>query len=203
MNLKEVKACYTALLGNSSATVKPKLKKFLDAFIEGQIIQLRRDDGSWVDVAEPSFTPDSLSRMRVKPGPVPFGAAAIHKLNGRTVRHTTSGEVRYVFVGTDHQPVFYRKVEKTTAAELLKNWVMASMGPDDGAILGVIPSDKAPEPKTKVKVDGQVPPVIQPTVSDPSAESVRKHPILGSYVRVPKVIPEMQGATLGAPLPQT
>lgn len=194
MNLKEAKACYTALLGNSSATVKPKLKKFLDAFIEGQTIQLRRDDGSWVDVTEPSFTPDSLSRMRVKPGPAPFGAAAIHKLNGRTVRHNITGEVRYVFVGTDHQPVFYRKVEKTSAAELLKNWVMAGDGPDAGSILGVLPSDKAPTPKTKVKGDENVPPVIHPTVTESSEEPVRTHGLLGAYVRLPKIVPEVQGA---------
>jgi hypothetical protein len=182
MNQREAKACYTALLGNARASEKAKIKLFLDAFIDGQTIQMRRDDDTWVDITEPSFTPDSLKRMRVKPGPAPFGPAAIHKLNGRTVRHNITGEVRYVFVGADHQPVFFRKVEKTSAAELLRNWVMAGDGTDAGSILGALPTDKPPR-KEKKEVLGMEAPEIPPTVTEPVVSGGRSEtiPLLGAH----------------------
>jgi hypothetical protein len=157
MNRREAQAAFTTILDMARQPEKHRLKTFLEAFIAGEVLQLQSDDKSWVDFENPSFKSETLRRMRVKPGPTPFGSAAIHKLNGKLIRHRISGEVRTAFVDLKHQVTTYKKDKTVTAKELLKDWEGM-----DGELLGNPHSDKKPEIKSSVSATATPMPVVPP-----------------------------------------
>lgn len=157
MNRREAQASYPTILGMARQPEKKRLQTFLDAFIGGETLQLQADDKSWVDFENPNFNPENLRRMRVKPGPKPFGSAAIHKLSGKLIRNKLTGEVRTAFVDTKHQVTTYKKDRSVSAKELLKDWEGIN-----GELLGIPHSDKAPEIKSSVSSTAVPMPVVEP-----------------------------------------
>lgn len=145
MNRREAQAAFTTIMDMARQPEKARLKTFLEAFIAGETLQLQSDNMLWVDFDNPSFKSETLRRMRVKPGPTPFGSAAIHKINGRLIRHKVTGEVRTAFVDAKHQVSVYKKDRPVTAKEILKDWEGMN-----GELLGIPTTNRPPEIKSTV-----------------------------------------------------
>lgn len=163
MNRREAQAAFTTIMDMARQPEKARLKTFLEAFIAGETLQLQSDDKSWVDFDNPSFKSETLRRMRVKPGPTPYGPAAIHKLNAKLIRHRVTGEVRTAFVNQKHQVTTYKKDKEVSAKELLKDWEGMN-----GELLGNPHTDRPPEIKSTVPAAVPMPVVAPQFVTNVS-----------------------------------
>lgn len=138
MTRKEAASAYKTIISFARHNDKPRLIKFMDAYISGEELQIQNSHGDWINLEDPTFTMDSINKIRIKPGLKPYNAAQIHKVNGKRMIHTVTGESRYFFVDSKHKATAFKKDRDVSAMELLKEWKF-----EDGVIPGSMPIDPA------------------------------------------------------------